>query len=101
MAKALVLAEHREGRVKKASLEAISTARRLAGTEPVTALLVGGGAAATALAAECGRHGADAVLTVDGAGFESYAPEAWRDALLAALKESAAEFMLLAATGRG
>jgi len=97
----LVVAELRQGKIKKASLEAIGAGRKLAAERGgrLAALLVGEGAAAEA--AEAAAYGADDVLTVEGEAFSGYAPEAWRDATLAAVKAVEPELVLFPATSMG
>lgn len=83
-------AESRKGKLRKAALEAVSAARRLAdgaGGE-VHALLAGPsgiGAEAGALAA----HGADAVLVAENAAFDNYNPEAMAELCAARIREGA------------
>ncbi|HYR45583.1 MAG TPA: electron transfer flavoprotein subunit alpha/FixB family protein, partial [Thermoanaerobaculia bacterium] len=60
--KFLVFIEQREGKIRKASLEALSLARRLSGG-PAAAVLPGRGVAA--LAADLSRHGAGVVYVAD------------------------------------
>src|SRR6202023_241953 len=60
--KFLVFIEQREGKVRKASLEALSLARRLSGG-PVTAVLAGKGVAP--LAKDLGKYGAGVVYVAD------------------------------------
>ena len=60
--KILVFIEQREGKIRKASLEALTLARRLAG-EPVSAVLAGKGV--TPLAAGLGKYGAAVVYVAD------------------------------------
>jgi electron transfer flavoprotein alpha subunit len=74
-------AEHRDGKLRRPSLEAVSEARRLA--EPlkasVHAVLVGSGI--EGLASELGGHGADAVHVFDQAELGAYATEPYARAL--------------------
>lgn len=75
----LVIAEHEGGVFKKTAGELIAKAKAL-GLGPVTALVIGhtGGA-------ELGGFGADAVLTVTGAGFGTYSNAAFVSAVQAAI----------------
>ncbi len=78
----LAVAEQREGQLRRASLEVVTAARKVAdalGGE-VHALLIGGGNTA-ALAAELGRHGADVVLAGESAALAEYAPEGYARAV--------------------
>jgi electron transfer flavoprotein alpha subunit len=100
MATILVLLERRGAQLKSASLQAVSTARRLAvAGDRVVALALGSGAASCAQAS--GAAGADRLLVVDDAAFDSYAPESFAAALADAVKESSAEIVLAAGTAEG
>jgi electron transfer flavoprotein alpha subunit len=74
-------AEHRDGKLRRPSLEAVSQARRLA--EPlkasVHAVLVGSGI--EGLASELGAHGADGVHVFDQAELDAYATEPYARAV--------------------
>jgi len=78
----LTFAEQRDGKLRRASLEAVSEARRLAaalGDGRVEAVLVGSGVAE--LAGELGAHGADRVHVFDHAGLAAYATEPYARAV--------------------
>ncbi|HTF57919.1 MAG TPA: electron transfer flavoprotein subunit alpha/FixB family protein [Planctomycetota bacterium] len=92
----LVFVEQREGKVKRAGLEALSEASRLG---EAFAVLVGSGVGA--LAAEAGRAGAKKVYVVDDPRFKLYAPEGYARAILLALQKSGATNLFLAATAMG
>jgi len=92
----LVFVEQREGKVKRAALEAVSEAARLG---EASALIVGSGVAG--LAAEAGRAGAKKVYVVDEARFKLYSPEGYGRAVVLALQKSGATILLLAATAMG
>jgi len=97
----LVLLERRGGELKAASLQAVSTARRLADAtgDSVVALAFGSGADSSAERA--GAHGADRLLAVDDATFDLYVPESCAAALAQAATESAADTILVAGTMLG
>jgi electron transfer flavoprotein alpha subunit len=78
----LTFAEARDGQLRRASLEAVSEARRLADatSRAVESVLVGGGVAG--LAPELGRHGADTVHVFDDPGLADYATEPYARALV-------------------
>ena len=97
----LVFAEVRDGRLKQASLEAMSEASRLARKTGGTAAaaLVGEGVRTHAEA--LGKHGAAAVYVVESPRLKLYAPEAYARALSEARKKAGAEAVLLAATALG
>jgi electron transfer flavoprotein alpha subunit len=82
MAKIIVVfAESRDGKLRRASLEAVSQARRLADgvSGTVEAVLVGKGV--TAFAGELASYGADRVHAFDDAGLPAYATETWARAV--------------------
>ena len=96
----LVLLERRGGELKAASLQAVSTARRLAAAgDRVVALALGSGGASCAAAA--GAAGADRLLVVDDAALDLYAPESFAAALAEAATASEAEIVLVAGTALG
>jgi electron transfer flavoprotein alpha subunit len=97
----LVFAEVRDGRLKQASLEAMSEASRLARTSGGTAAaaLVGEGVRAHAEA--LGKHGASKVFVVDSPRLKLYAPEACAKALSEVRKKAGADAVILAATALG
>ena len=99
MADVLVLAERREGEVKRPVLEAVRAARRLAGSGKVSVLALGKDAAS--VAAAVGPYGADRVLAVEEAGLDLYAPEPYAAALAEAAKTTGAALVLLAGTAMG
>jgi electron transfer flavoprotein alpha subunit len=81
MATIVTFAEHRDGKLRRASLEAVAEARRLA--EPlkasVHAVLVGSGI--EGLASELGANGADAVHVFDQPELAAYATEPYARAV--------------------
>ena len=96
--KFLVFIEQREGKIRKASLEALSVARRLAG-EPVAAVLTGKGVAA--LAAGLGKYGAGVVYVADSDDLALYSTKGYVGALDAAAKKASPDAVLIAATAMG
>src|SRR4029077_5750950 len=96
--KFLVFIEQRDGKIRKASLEALSAARRLAG-EPVAAVLPGKGVAA--LAAGLGKYGAGVVYVADRDDLALYSTKGYVGALDAAAKKESPNAVLLAATAMG
>jgi len=99
MAGILVFAEQRGGALRKASLEAISQAGRMAPAGAVTALVVGSGLSEAAAAAA--KAGASRVLTVDRAELALYAPAAYAGALAAAVSLCSPDALLLPASAMG
>ena len=75
----VAFAEHRDGKLRRPSLEAVSEARRLTGSlgGPVTAVVVGPGT--EGLAAELASYGADKVHVFDDPAFGAYATVRWED----------------------
>jgi electron transfer flavoprotein alpha subunit len=97
----LVFVEHRNGQVRKSSLEALSQARQLApyGQVPVTALLVG--QSVNELAPVALKCKPDKVLTVNNEAFANYSTEAFADALTAAVKQEDPHYVFAANTSMG
>ena len=99
--KVLVVAETKNGVVRKTTLEALAEARRLAAEA--------GGATGAALIGQAGaeeadrlaQHGADVVFRVEGAALERYAPEAYAAAVAGAVKAGSPDVLLFAATAQG
>ena len=96
--KFLVFIEQRDGKIRKASLEALSLARRLAGG-PVAAVLPGKGV--TALAKDLGRYGAGVVYVADRDDLALFSSQGYVGALDAAAKKAGPDAVLLAATSMG
>ena len=96
--KFLVFIEQRDGRIRKASLEALSLARRLSGG-PVSAVLAGKGV--TPLAAGLGKYGAAVVHVADRDELALYSNKGYVGALDAASKKENPDAVLLAATAMG
>ncbi len=96
--KFLVFIEQREGKIRKASLEALSLARRLSGG-PVAAVLPGKGV--TALAGELGAYGAAVVYVADRDELALYGNKGYVGALDAAAGKENPDAVLIAATAMG
>ncbi len=96
--KFLVFIEQRDGKIRKASLEALSLARRLAGG-PVAAVLPGKGVAA--LAKDLGRFGAGVVYVADRDELALYSSQGYVGALDAAAAKESPDAVLIAATAMG
>lgn len=83
MAGILVCIEQRNGEIRKASLQALSEAKRLAGGDlPVAAVLIGEGV--TASAAGLGANGASKVFVADDANLKFYSAEGYSQAVVKA-----------------
>lgn len=93
-----ILAETRDGELKKVSLELLGAARAL-GAGPVTAVLLGPGL--DAAAAELAAGGADQVLHLDDARLAAYSPDGWALALAGLVAERQPRILLGPATARG
>jgi len=96
--KFLVFIEQRDGKVRKASLEALSLARRLGGG-PAAAVLPGKGVGA--LAKDLGRFGAGVVYVADRDDLALYSNKGYVGALDAAAKSESPDAVLIAATAMG
>lgn len=82
----LVFVEQRNGAIRKASLEALSEARRqVGGKEPVVALIIGENI--QALSAVANKCKPDKIFIVDNAQFAQYSTEGFAQALSAAIKQ--------------
>ncbi len=96
--KILVFVEQREGKIRKASLEAVSLAARLA-KGSVSAVIAGKGVAT--LASEISRFGASTVYVADRDELELYSNRGYTGALQAAQEKEKPDAVLLASTAMG
>src|SRR5215471_19181797 len=96
--KFLVFIEQRDGKIRKASLEALSLARKLGGG-PQAAVLPGKGV--EALAAGLGKFGAGVVYVPDQEDLALYSNKGYVGALDAAAKKENPDAVLIAATAMG
>lgn len=94
----LVFIEQRNGQVRKASVEALSEARRQADRVggPVFAVIVGEGI--TDLAGNAAKFGADRVLVVDNSAYSKYSSEGYAEALVEAIKRVDPQYVFSAHT---
>jgi electron transfer flavoprotein alpha subunit len=101
MATILTFAEQRDGKLRRASLEVLSEARRLAGPlgATVTAVVVGPGS--EPLAGELAAYGADRVEVFDDVALGAYATEAYARALAQAIGEAKPSVVLVPFTAMG
>ena len=97
----LVLLERRGSELKLASLQALSTARRLADATGDTVVALAFGTGAASVAALAGAHGADRLFAVDDAGVDLYVPEVYAATLTDVAKQCAADTILAAGTSLG
>ncbi|MFY9550383.1 MAG: electron transfer flavoprotein subunit alpha/FixB family protein, partial [Thermoanaerobaculia bacterium] len=96
--KFLVFIEQRDGKIRKASLEALSLARKLGGG-PAAAVLPGKGV--TALARGLGKYGAGTVYVADRDDLALYSNKGYVGALDAATQKESPDAVLIAATAMG
>jgi len=99
----LTYAEHRDGAPRRASLEVVSEARRLAdqmgGGTTVESILVGVGVAP--LAATLAAHGADRVHVVDARDLASYATEGYARVVAQVISQEKPKVVLIPYTAMG
>ena len=96
--KFLVFIEQRDGKIRKASLEALSLAKRLGGA-PAAAVIAGKGVAG--LAKDLGKYGAGTVYVADRDDLALYSNKGYVGALDAAAKKASPDAVLIAATSMG
>ena len=79
----LVIAEQRQGKLHRASWEALAAAQDLAGDQPVEALILGSGVSDAA--AELAKAAVGAVHAIDAPPLEAYTPDGYVEALQQAI----------------
>jgi electron transfer flavoprotein alpha subunit len=96
-----VIAEQRDGALRKVSFELASAARKLADQtgDEVSAILLGSGI--ESLAAELGKFGVDKVFVGDKAALEPYVTEAHAQVVAKILKDNDAAIALFGASVQG
>ena len=96
-----IVAEQREGALRKVSFELASTARKLADQlgEEGGAVLLGSGV--EAMAAQLGKYGVDKVFVADNPALEPYTTDAHAAAVAKAVKENDPSILLLGASTQG
>jgi electron transfer flavoprotein alpha subunit len=96
-----VIAEQRDGALRKVSFELASAARKLADQsgDEVSAILLGSGI--ESLAAELGKFGVDKVFVGDNAALEPYITEAHAQVVSKILKDNDAAIALFGASVQG
>ena len=99
--KVAVVAETKGGTVRKIALEMLAEARRLAAEAGGSVGVIVIGPASAGEAERLARHGADRVVHVTGAALESYAPEAWAEAVKRAALALKPEALFFGATAQG
>jgi len=98
MSDILVFIENRGGTIKKASLEALSTANLLAQTAggKVSALIIGKNS--EGLAATIKEYGPDTIYMIDSADADIYNPEIYKNIMLKAVESAKPKFVFAAHT---
>jgi electron transfer flavoprotein alpha subunit len=96
-----IVAEQRDGALRKVSFELASAARKLADQsgEEVSAILLGSGI--EGLAAELGKYGVDKIFVGDNAALEPYVTEAHAQVVAKILKDNDASIVLFGASVQG
>jgi electron transfer flavoprotein alpha subunit len=97
----LTFSEHRDGKLRRSSLEVVSAAKRLAGSVggSVSTVVVGPGT--EALAPELASYGAEKVHVFDDAAYGAYATEAWAAAVASVISETKPAVVLFPMTAMG
>jgi electron transfer flavoprotein alpha subunit len=103
MASIVTFAEHRDGKLRRPSLEAVSEARRLAGTlgASVECVILGSGGFLSGLADELASYGADKVHVFDAEALASYSTEVYARALAGVVSGTGATVVLVPFTAMG
>jgi electron transfer flavoprotein alpha subunit len=101
MAKVLTFAEQREGKLRRASLEAVAEARRIAASLGGSVVSVVIGPGGEGLAGELASHGAERVVVFGDPGLASYATEPYARALAQAITSEQAAVVLVPFTALG
>jgi len=96
-----LVAEQRDGALRKVSFEVASTARSLADElgEEVCAILLGCGI--EGIAGELGKYGVDKVFVADDVVFEQYTTDAYSAAVAKVIAENDPSILILAASIQG
>jgi electron transfer flavoprotein alpha subunit len=97
----MIIAEQRDGEIRKISYEIVSEARRLADSlgHEVSAVLLGSNVKDKA--AKLGHYGADKVLVADDPRLETYTTEAYVSVIAEVVKASDPAILLLGASAQG
>jgi electron transfer flavoprotein alpha subunit len=97
----LVFVETKDGKLKKASKEALSVGRKLAEKAggDLAAVIAGSGAAGAA--EECGRYGAKKVLAAGDAAFDAYTTDSYTALLEKAVSDLQPAVLLFAGSANG
>ena len=101
MPEILTFAEQRDGRLRRASLEIVSEAKRLAEGLGGTVATVVVGPGTDSLAPELASYGADTVHVFDDAAYGDYATEAWAAAVASVIAATSPSVVLFPMTALG
>jgi electron transfer flavoprotein alpha subunit len=97
----MVIAEQRDGEIRKVSYEVVSEGKRLADKlgQKVTAVLLGHNIKAKA--ASLGHYGADKIIVADDAKLVNYLPDAYASVIAQVVKSNDPAILLLGASVQG
>ncbi len=97
----MIVAEHRDGKLRKSSLELLGVGGNVAGDlgGGLSACLIGKGV--EGLAPELGKHGAEKVCLCESDALENYSPDGYAQAVAAAAKQADPALILFAASAQG
>ena len=89
----LVIAEQRDGKLNRASWEAIAAAQTLAGSDPIKVAILG--ASVSGLATELAAAAVAEVLVAEHAAFASYTPDGYTMGISALVDQTKPTFVLM------
>lgn len=97
----LIVAEHRDGKLRKISLELLGLGKKLSGDlgGGLSAVLIGKGV--EGLASELGKYGAEKVFVCESDALDSYSPDGYAAAVAAAAKQADPSLILCGASAQG
>ena len=101
MAGVLVFCEIKDGRLKKASREALSIGRKLAAAAGGDLVAFAAGSAPGKVAEEAGRYGAKKIFAATNNALDAYGTESYAGALDAAIKQAQPSIVLFGGTSNG
>ncbi len=89
----LVIAEHRDGRLNRATWETITAAQQLAGDQPIAIVVAGSGV--QSVAAELAAAQVQEIVTIDNPALAAYTPDGYTAALHQAIQQLSPSLVLL------
>ncbi len=101
MSNIIVIAEVRDGALKRPSLEAVTAGLQLAGSTGGQVVAVACGSGIDAACQELAKSGAHKVVAIDGASFANYSGDAWAKAIAEQAKAHDGAAVLMAHTAMG